>query len=138
SMGPSGFGRTTTTWPRATPLGGRTFASVWNASPGKPARLETLNPRMPSGLARAAKAEGRDDWLESLPATIASLAGRWELEVGEPFQPGGQTAWVAPVTQRGDDRVLKVLWRRPEAEHEADGLRVWGGDGSVLLYESAQ
>jgi len=24
------------------------------------------------------------------------------------------------------------------AEHEADGLRVWGGDGSVLLYETAE
>jgi streptomycin 6-kinase len=73
-----------------------------------------------------------------LPSTIAMLAERWQLEVGEPFQPGGQTAWVAPATQRGADRVLKVLWRHPEAEHEADGLRVWGGDGSVLLYETAE
>ncbi len=93
---------------------------------------------MPLNLAQAAGAEGRDDWLEALPATIASLAKRWDLEVGEPFQPGGQTAWVAPVRQRGLDRVLKVLWRHPEAEHEADGLRSWDGDGSVLLFEAEE
>jgi len=91
---------------------------------------------MPLALAKAAEAEGRQDWLATLPSTIAALAHRWQLEVGEPFQPGGQTAWVAPVTQRGNDRVLKILWRHPEAEHEADGLRAWGGDGAVRLFEA--
>jgi streptomycin 6-kinase len=93
---------------------------------------------IPENLAKAAKSEGRDDWLESLPAKIATLAEQWELDVGEPFQPGGQTAWVAPARRHGRAVVLKVLWRHPEAEHEADGLRAWGGDGSVLLYESAE
>lgn len=93
---------------------------------------------IPANLARAARAEGRDDWLEALPATIAALAKRWELEVGDPFEPGGQTAWVAPARQLGADRVLKILWRHPEAEHEADGLRTWGGEGAVALFDAAE
>lgn len=93
---------------------------------------------IPSNLASAARAEGREDWLAELPATIAALAERWGLDVGEPFQPGGQTAWVAPVLQRGRMRVLKVLWRHPEAEYEADGLRAWDGEGAVRLFESEE
>jgi streptomycin 6-kinase len=93
---------------------------------------------IPENLAAAAKAEGRDDWLESLPATIATLAEQWELEVGEPFQPGGQTAWVAPAIRDGSEVALKVLWRHPEAEHEANGLRSWGGDGAVGLFEAEE
>jgi streptomycin 6-kinase len=57
------------------------------------------------------------------------------LVVGEPFQPGGQTAWVAPARgPDGADLVLKVGWRHPEAAHEADGLRQWDGDGAVRLH----
>jgi streptomycin 6-kinase len=29
---------------------------------------------------------------------------------------------------------MKVLWRHPEAEHEADGLHVWNGEGAVRLH----
>ena len=90
---------------------------------------------VPLNLAAAAEQEGRQGWLGSLPATIEDLERRWGLDVGAPFQPGGQTAWVAP-TERGgrNDLVLKVMWRHPEAEHEADGLRTWAGDGAVLLH----
>lgn len=31
-------------------------------------------------------------------------------------------------------RVLKIGWPHDEAEHEADGLRLWAGDGAVRLY----
>lgn len=54
--------------------------------------------------------------------------------MGAPFQPGGQTAWVAPVRDAdGTEMVLKVGWRHPEALHEAEGLRAWGGNGAVRL-----
>jgi streptomycin 6-kinase len=45
------------------------------------------------------------------------------------------TAWVAPAAT-GDraDLVLKVAWRHYEAEHEADGLRAWDGQGAVRLH----
>jgi streptomycin 6-kinase len=65
---------------------------------------------------------------------VDSLAQQWSLTVGEPFEPGGQCSWVAPA---GPDRVLKIGWPHYEAEHEADGLRFWGGDGAVRLHDDA-
>jgi streptomycin 6-kinase len=91
---------------------------------------------MPSELVAAARQQGRVGWLDSLPATVGHLRRRWAVEVGEPFQTGGQTAWVAPARRGDADLVLKVAWRHPEAEHEADGLRVWDGDGAVHLYDA--
>src|SRR3954451_12885151 len=66
---------------------------------------------------------------------VARLARAWSLRVEAPFAPGGQTAWVAPVRDHtGAERVLKVAWRHPEAEHEADALWAWVGLGAVRLY----
>ncbi|MGH7686874.1 MAG: aminoglycoside phosphotransferase family protein [Candidatus Dormibacteria bacterium] len=94
---------------------------------------------IPRTLADAAKAEGREQWLDRLPALVSRYEREWSLSVGRPFQPGGHTAWVAPaLTARGEKRVLKILWRHPEADHEADALRVWAGRGAVTLYEAAE
>jgi streptomycin 6-kinase len=77
----------------------------------------------------------RLEWLASLPATVADLASQWELELGEPYMPGGQCAWVAPAqSPDGDELVLKVGWRHREAEHEAEGLCFWDGEGAVRCY----
>jgi streptomycin 6-kinase len=74
----------------------------------------------------------RRRWLASLPEVVDAVASDWELVLGEPYEPGGQCAWIAPVRHTaGDELVLKVGWRHPEAEHEADALRVWDGDGAV-------
>ncbi|MGH8971503.1 MAG: hypothetical protein ACRDV1_16305 [Actinomycetes bacterium] len=74
----------------------------------------------------------RREWVSTLPKIVAELAHRWSLQLGEPFQPGGQTSWVAPARDdTGEDLVLKVGWRHPEAEQEADGLRFWAGQGVV-------
>jgi streptomycin 6-kinase len=90
---------------------------------------------LPPALVASARREGRAGWLASLPGTVARLARAWSLVVEAPFVPGGQTAWVAPVRDRaGRDRVLKIGWRHPEAEHEPDGLRVWAGHGAVRLH----
>lgn len=91
---------------------------------------------IPTRLAASAGADGpRAEWLAGLPRRIAELAERWSLRVGAPFEPGGQTAWVAPArTATGDDVVLKVGWRHPEGEHEADGLLAWAGDGAARLH----
>jgi streptomycin 6-kinase len=90
---------------------------------------------LPPALVASARREGRAGWLASLPGTVARLARAWSLVVEAPFVPGGQTAWVAPARDRtGRDRVLKIGWRHPEAEHEPDGLRVWAGHGAVRLH----
>jgi streptomycin 6-kinase len=92
---------------------------------------------IPENLAEAAGRYGHRDWLSTLPAIVHELAELWSLEVGEPFQPGGDTAWVAPVrSASGELLVLKVAWRHPEAEHEDDGLRSWAGRGVVQLHAS--
>ena len=79
----------------------------------------------------------RRGWVARLPETVRDLAQRWSLEVGEPYQPGGQCAWVAPaVTSAGSDVVLKVQWRHAEAEDEADGLRAWDGHGAIVVYDA--
>jgi streptomycin 6-kinase len=90
---------------------------------------------LPPRLVGAAEAEGRTAWLTTLPGTVARLVREWSLAVEAPFTPGGRTAWVAPVRDHtGAERVLKVAWRHPEAEHEADGLLAWAGHGAVRLH----
>jgi streptomycin 6-kinase len=89
---------------------------------------------IPPRLAEAALRDGRQSWVAALPATVAALRNRWSLTIGEPYEPGGHTAWVAPAKDSGGTpAVLKVAWRHPEAEHEADGLRFWNGQGTVRL-----
>jgi len=90
---------------------------------------------LPPALVVSAQREHGTWWLATLPGTVARLAREWALDVQAPFRPGGQTAWVAPVRDRtGAERVLKVGWRHPEAEHETDGLRAWAGHGAVRLH----
>ncbi len=94
--------------------------------------------RIPPRLATAVDEEdshGRHEWLTTLPHVIGEIASEWALELGEAFLPGGQCAWVAPArNQAGDGLVLKIGWRHPEAEHEAEGLRHWDGDGAVRCF----
>jgi streptomycin 6-kinase len=79
----------------------------------------------------------RREWLRVLPGIVVELAERWSLRLGQPYQPGGRCAWVAPVRNiAGRDLVLKVAWRHDEATDEADGLRAWAGEGAVRVYDS--
>ncbi len=95
---------------------------------------------VPPLLARCQRTspEGRA-WLRALPATVTEAAGLWSLDVGEPFRPGGQTAWVAPARDgSGRDLVLKVGRPHEEAEHEPEGLLAWQGRGAVALHATAR
>ncbi len=93
---------------------------------------------IPSNLrSSAAEDDGPDrrEWITSLPGVVESLAQRWSLRLGEPFEPGGQCSWVAPARDEADrDLVLKVGWRHTEAMHEADALALWRGNGAVSLH----
>jgi streptomycin 6-kinase len=77
-------------------------------------------------------------WLRELPARVARLAARWELELEPPYVPGGVTSYTAPVV-RGDGTpaALKVVLPHREAMHEPDALRAWKGDGAVRMLEWA-
>jgi len=90
---------------------------------------------IPQTLAQAARLEGRGDWLITLAPIVSQAAKEWSLAVGEPYQPGGHTAWVAPARDRlGRPLALKVAWWHPEAAHEASGLWAWDGNGAVQLH----
>jgi streptomycin 6-kinase len=78
-------------------------------------------------------------WIATLPELVAELARRWSLRLGEPFEPGGVAAWVAPARDTaGREVVLKVGWPHFESEHEAEGLLEWNGDGAALVHASEQ
>ena len=97
---------------------------------------------VPEYLAGTARCDrGVRDWITGLPAIVAALADRWSLRVGEPFQPGGQCSWTAPVTDpAGASLVLKIGFRFPSGEErdEAAGLRLWNGNGAVRLHATHQ
>ena len=97
---------------------------------------------IPRYLAETARRDtGVSDWIADLPAIVADLARRWSLRVGEPFQPGGQCSWAAPVTgPAGEGLVLKVGFRFPGGDErdEAAGLRVWDGNGAVRLHAACE
>jgi hypothetical protein len=40
----------------------------------------------------------RRDWAAKLPERVALIAADWDLEVGDPYLPGGQCAWVLAST----------------------------------------
>jgi streptomycin 6-kinase len=70
---------------------------------------------------------------ENLEAVREQVREQWQLEIFEAY-PAGQCAWVAPARSAGaGDVVLKIGWPHFEAEHEADGLALWDGDGAVRL-----
>lgn len=104
--------------------------------------MQPLSLPLPRNLIEAVESEedgGRRAWILTLSEMVEHLERRWSVKAGDPFQPGGQTAWVAPArTETGRDVVLKVAWRHPEAEHEADGLRAWDGQGAISLHASEE
>lgn len=92
----------------------------------------TRIPRSLSATVAVSGDEARTRWLRRLPQLIAALTAEWALDVGEPYEPGGTSAWISPARRPdGEDLVLKVGWRHMESEEEADALWLWGGDGAV-------
>lgn len=91
---------------------------------------------VPTNLAAACRRGRRAQWLADLPEQVDHIAARWSLTVGEPYEPGGVTAWVAPAASpEFGDVVLKVGSRHMEGEDEAAGLREWNGDGAVRVFD---
>jgi len=77
------------------------------------------------------------DWLARLPSLVADAACAWQLEVGAPFEPGGNVGWVAPVRRAdGSDAVLKVECPGHRNPWAAKGLQHWAGRGAARLFDS--
>jgi streptomycin 6-kinase len=77
------------------------------------------------------------DWLARLPSLVAHAASSWQLEVGDPFEPGGNVGWVAPVRRAdGRDAVLKVECPGHRNPWAAKGLHHWAGRGAARLLDA--
>ncbi|HSJ70549.1 MAG TPA: aminoglycoside phosphotransferase family protein [Acidimicrobiia bacterium] len=88
------------------------------------------------GLSRSSEQDA-SEWLVRLPSIVAAAEVRWGISIGEPFEPGGATSWVAPArTADGRHVVYKCTFPHPEAIGEADALARYDGDGAVRLFES--
>ncbi len=89
-------------------------------------------------IANCSKIPERQAWLDSLPAMLEELTGRWSLHTGPPFDHANVTcSWVATVV-RGDgtSAVLKLAMPHMEGAHEIQGLRFWNGNPTVRLLEA--
>ena len=96
--------------------------------------------RIPDRLAHivvSAFGEVGRTWLARLPSLVADAASAWQLDVGDPFEPGGNVGWVAPVRRAdGSDAVLKVECPGHPNPWAAKGLRHWAGRGAARLLDS--
>jgi streptomycin 6-kinase len=73
------------------------------------------------------------DWRERVPELLEAAVARWGLRLGEPYPPGAAGHVVRARLADGTPAVLKLIFPHREAEHEADALAVWDGDGAVRL-----
>jgi streptomycin 6-kinase len=72
-------------------------------------------------------------WLERVPDLVAECVEEWELQLGEPYEPGAAGYTVRADLPDGTPAVLKLIYPHREAEHEAEALRAWDGDGAIRL-----
>jgi streptomycin 6-kinase len=72
----------------------------------------------------------REGYLPRLERIAMEVAAEWGLELG-PRITAGRYSYVAPA---GDDAILKIVpIEDTDADHIAEALRVWNGDGAVRL-----
>jgi streptomycin 6-kinase len=92
---------------------------------------------LPAAVRAKAAEAGALDWLDALPALVATLARAWRITVG-PAYGDATEAYVARATRAdGTPAVLKLLVpRRAAAAHEITALRLTSGAGCVRLLES--
>jgi streptomycin 6-kinase len=93
-----------------------------------------MPPSFPTGSLPSGPGRG---WLEELPVVVDEVVSDWELVLGEPYVPSGECSWVARARGAGgEELVLKVGWRHPEAEHEVDALEHWDGAGAIRCFRT--
>jgi streptomycin 6-kinase len=72
-------------------------------------------------------------WRANVAELVTDCCERWDLRAGEPYVPGVCGHLVRVECGDGTPAVLKLFWPHHEAEHEADALERWDGDGAVKL-----
>ena len=72
-------------------------------------------------------------WLEDVPDLLARWSEIWSLRLGEPYTAGAAGVVVRAELPDGTPAVLTLAYPHREAEHAADALEVWDGNGAVRL-----
>jgi streptomycin 6-kinase len=67
--------------------------------------------------------------------TPAECCARWGLTLGAEYPPGAAGHAIRAELPDGTPAVLKLIHPHREAEHEADALARWDGDGAVRLLD---
>ncbi|MFG3505322.1 APH(6)-I family aminoglycoside O-phosphotransferase [Streptomyces sp. NPDC047821] len=93
---------------------------------------------VPDALAASLTRNGGEEeraWIAGLPALVAQLLGRWDLE-RDGGVASGEASLVVPVRRADGTRAaLKLQMPREETTAALAGLRVWNGDGVVRLLD---
>ena len=92
--------------------------------------------RVPDGLGWWSAEDGGAEWLAALPGLAAECAERWDLRLGDPFEPATISLVVPAERRDGTPAVLKITFPEYETEHEAAALAHWNGDGAARLLEA--
>jgi streptomycin 6-kinase len=74
-------------------------------------------------------------WRESVPELLDDSAAHWGLTLGEAYPEGAAGHVVRATCADGMPAALKLVFPHREAEHEADALASWDGEGAVRLLE---
>lgn len=74
-------------------------------------------------------------WLERVPDLVTECVEQWGLRLGEPYEAGVAGHVMRADLPDGTPAVLKLIYPHHEAEHEAEALTFWNGDGAVRLLE---
>jgi streptomycin 6-kinase len=88
---------------------------------------------VPSVVREKAVALGADDWLKTLPKTVADVSAEWSLRVNGMFAGGTEALVVAVTLRDGTPAVLKLPIPGGEVRHEVTALRLAAGEGCVRL-----
>jgi streptomycin 6-kinase len=79
--------------------------------------------------------EAGQDWVAGLPALVAGMLERWELE-RDGLPAAGEASLVLPVVGKDGARAaLKLQLPREEVRAALTGLRAWNGAGTVRLLD---
>ena len=91
---------------------------------------------VPAGLSWWRARPGGAEWLDALPALAAACAERWDLRLGDPFEPATISLVVPAERRDGTRAVLKINFPEAESKHEPTALAHWNGDGAARLLEA--
>lgn len=91
--------------------------------------------QVPAALKWMEKSVAGREWLRELTARAAFCGNKWKLKLGEPYQQSFVSVVFPATREDGAHVVLKIQYPHAESEHEAEALRLWGGNGAIKLFD---